>query len=171
MKKLYTSLFLLLFSCALCKAQWVTIPDANFVSYLQTKFPSCMNGSQLDTASSIVKGVDSINCISSGIHNLYGIQFFSNLKILICGSNPLDSLPHIPFSLHQLNCSYGLTYGILPALPAGLDTLECINCSITSLPPLPASLTYLDCAQNGLTHLPDLPASLLYLYCYYNSLV
>ena len=31
------------------KAQFVTIPDANFVAYLQANYPSCMSGSLMDT--------------------------------------------------------------------------------------------------------------------------
>ena len=47
-------LLLILFSVTLCKAQWVTIPDANFVAWLETNYPSCMNGNQMNTSCSAI---------------------------------------------------------------------------------------------------------------------
>ena len=40
------------------KAQWVTIPDANFATWLNTNYPSFMNGNKIDTAfSEIVNAI------------------------------------------------------------------------------------------------------------------
>jgi len=49
MKRLILLFFVLVLKFAPAKAQWVTIPDANFVTKLTQLFPSCMNGNQMDT--------------------------------------------------------------------------------------------------------------------------
>jgi hypothetical protein len=54
MKKLILLFLVLVLKFAPAKAQWVTIPDATFVTKLQQLFPSCMNGNQMDTAFSAI---------------------------------------------------------------------------------------------------------------------
>jgi hypothetical protein len=46
MKKLILLFLVLLLKFAPTKAQWVTIPDANFATWLNTNYPSCMNLNQ-----------------------------------------------------------------------------------------------------------------------------
>jgi hypothetical protein len=46
------------------KAQFVTIPDGNFVTWLNTNYPSCMNGNQMDTTCAQIIYEDSILCSS-----------------------------------------------------------------------------------------------------------
>ena len=48
-----------------------------------------------------------------------------------------------------------------------LTSLDCSNCSLTSLPPLPSGLLTLNCWDNfGLTSLPSLPSGLTSLACF-----
>lgn len=50
MKKIHF-LFLFIVCLQSIKAQFVTIPDANFVNWLQGNVPSAMIGNQMDTTS------------------------------------------------------------------------------------------------------------------------
>ena len=131
------------------KAQYVTIPDAHFVTWLQTNFPGCMVGNQMDTTCAGITSATSLFCTNDTIADLTGIQYFHNLQSLGCGFNLLNSLPPLANSIHWL---------------------ECRNCSLTSLPALPDSLIYLECSNNNLTTLPSLPSILQQFYCGYNQL-
>ena len=175
-------LLLFIFSCTFCKAQWVTIPDANFRTWLFTHgFSSCISGTMMDTTCNAVVNATSVNCSNQNISDLTGIQYFklltslycygnsltnlptlpNSLNYLSCTSNSLTSLPTLPNSLNWLYCSNNLLTS-LPALPNYLSKLYCSYCSLTSLPTLPNSLTELFCSDNLLTSLPSLPPSLSY---------
>ena len=130
----------LCFALASADAQWVTIPDANFVSWLNTHgYAGCMNGNQLNTTCSAVINTSTINCSNSNIANLTGISAFSNLFDLYCQNNQLTGIPPLPTSLKILNCD---------------------NNGLFNLSNLPTSLTGLACAYNNLSSLPNLPSSL-----------
>ncbi|MEO0311895.1 MAG: leucine-rich repeat protein, partial [Bacteroidota bacterium] len=171
MKKLPLLLlfFLSLFSSTESKAQWVTIPDPNFVAFLQQNYPTCMNGNLMDTTCAGIVGATNVNCWNRAIQNLDGIQYFDALLSLYCYSNQLTSLPALPANLQFLDCIYNQLTS-LPALPASLQTLYCYYNQLTSLPALPASLQFLSFGYNPLTSLPALPASLQYLSCSSNQL-
>jgi hypothetical protein len=142
------------------QAQYVTIPDANFVTWLQSNgFGSCLNGSQLDTSCYIVKNTTEIDCEWSEIASLEGLQHFSNLRDLKCNNNNLVNLPFLPPRLRKLTCYYNQLIA-LPELPDTLLTLNCSDNAITLLPELPDSLRGLICGLNSLTDLPQLPAGL-----------
>src|ERR1039458_1644313 len=103
---------------------WVTIPDAQFVTYLQSIIPAAMSGNQMNTSSTLVTTTThSINVQGKGIANLSGIQYFTSLTYLSCGANYLTSLPTLPNTLSYLDCGGN---------------------SLTSLPALTNSLTFLD---------------------------
>ena len=103
-KKIFTT-FLIVFSSAfLCNAQWVTIPDPNFVSWLQTNYPSCMNGNLMDTTCSGIVNTIDIDCSGQNISDLTGIQYFNNISNLFCQNNNLTSLPTLPENLYYLEC-------------------------------------------------------------------
>lgn len=148
MKKIVILIFLLVFF-AESKAQYVTIPDANFAKLLRTNYPSAMSGSLLDTTNSLITNDTLLNCSYNLITNLYGVQFFDKLSYLRCTGNPITSWP---------------------TLPASLKSLDCAQCSLTSLPALPDSLIELKCGQNMLPSLPSLPATLTSLICPFNNL-
>jgi len=147
----------------------VYIPDPNFRAYLQSHYPSCMNGSYLDPNCGQVTNQTWLDVSNLNIADLTGITYFTSLNLLVCNSNQLTFLPPLPASLQTLYCnSNQLT--ALPNLPAGLQTLWCNNNLLTSLPTLPLGLQELRCYSNQLTSLPTLPAGLQKLNCNTNPL-
>lgn len=183
--------FLAFFVCLqINKAQsYVTIPDANFVAWLQTNVPSAMNGNQMDTTSLAVTTLTYINVGYVGISDLTGVEYFDSLKYLYCYQNNLTNLISLPNSIIGLICSNNpLTYisalpsslrflqsdncqlNTLPALPNLLVNLSCFNNQLVQLPPLPSTLSQLDCRNNQLNFLPELPFGLNTLYCSYNNI-
>ena len=164
------------------KAQFnVTIPDANFATYLQTNFPSVISGNQLDTnllASTYINGYG-MDVSNLNISDLTGIQYFHNLYWLNCSNNNLSFIPSftstLPYyymtylycdhnnltslplgldSLFQLTCSYNQLTS-LPMLPDYMDTLNVSNNNIHCFPPLPNSAYYIDISSNPATCLPN----------------
>ena len=195
MKKL---LFIaLLFCINQTKAQYVTIPDAKFVAWLQTNIPSAMTGNQMDTTSTAVTSLTSINVENDSIGDLTGVQYFDSLKTLdcgngsgapnpnyltslpklpstlttlICGDNQISTLPVLPNTLLDLRCYESPIHNLPAVLPSQLQNLDCNNDSLTNLPPLPNTLQNLMCHFNKITSLPMLPSSLYYLNCGYNQI-
>ena len=188
MKKIILS-FLLVITGIVSKAQFVTIPDANFVTYLQTNYPSCMVGNQMDTTCIGITSEDTLAVGNMNISDLTGMDHFTNLLNLDCNSNQLTVLPALPNSLVTLWCGYNQLTS-LPALPNSLVDLNCDGNQLTVLPNLPNtlvvlffdynqltvlpvlpnSLLTLGCGGNLITSLPGLPNSLEYLYCYNSQL-
>jgi uncharacterized repeat protein (TIGR01451 family) len=175
MKKLFT-LFALLLCLTNIKAQFVTIPDANFVTWLQANVPSAMIGNQMDTTSLVVTTHTNISIENLGITDITGIQYFDSLKVLDCGNgssmpnpNAISSIPILPSSLESLICGDN-QITLLPLLPNNLKTLKCYSNLLTSIPTLSNSLDTLDCYNNAILNLPTLPTSLRYLNCAYCQL-
>lgn len=121
------------------RAQFVTIPDANFATYLQTLVPSCITGNQLDTTCTDLASVTLIGVGSMGISDLSGIEHFTGLSQLNCDNNLLTTLPTLP--------------GSLLFLYAG-------NNFITSVASFPPNLTFINLWNNNLSYLPNLPPNL-----------
>jgi uncharacterized repeat protein (TIGR01451 family) len=169
MKKLFT-LFVLL-ACLNAKAQYVTIPDANFVAWLQTEVPSAMNGNQMDTTDLAVTTLTVMNVSTYPIHDLKGVRYFDFLKELVCSGNSyLDTIPTLPGVLERLDCSTCFSIVHLPVLPGTLKYLDCANNLLTSLPALPNLLEELHCFGNQINALPSLPGSLTILDCDHNNI-
>ena len=166
-KALLLSFFI--FSFSISKAQWVTIPDANFVAWLQTIYPTCMNGMLMDTTCSGIVNDINIYCQNQNFSDLTGIQYFDNLLVLDCSNNQITNLPALPNSLMNLYCNNN-SLTSLPSLPNSLTSVHCWYNSLTSLPSLPNSLYEFMCSYNSLTSLPALPNSLATLDCRNNSL-
>ncbi|MBK8847989.1 MAG: leucine-rich repeat domain-containing protein [Bacteroidetes bacterium] len=166
------ALFILLLCCTTQKtqAQYVTIPDTNFVVWLNNNgYAGCMNGNMMDTTCGAVVNATNVIFSNKNISDLTGIQYFDNLTYLYCSYNQLTSLPNLPNSLTYLDCFFNQLTS-LPTLPSSLTYLYCSHNQLTNLPTLPNSLTFLDCYDNQLTSLPTLPNSLTYLYCDNNQL-
>lgn len=138
MKKIILLFLVLVLKFAPAKAQWVTIPDTNFVNWLTINCPMCMNGNQMDTTCAGIVNATSLIISNDNISNLFGVQYFDGLNILNCWNNQLTSLPFLPSSLTKL---------------------DCFHTQISNLPELPNSLTELLCENNQLTSLPELPNS------------
>jgi uncharacterized repeat protein (TIGR01451 family) len=158
-----------LFQNPVLKAQYVTIPDAHFVTYLQTNFPSCMVGNQMDTTCAAITSATTLNCANDSIADLTGIQYFDNLSVLLCSHNSLTWLPPLPHLLTNLSCDNNLLTS-LPPLPNSLITLNCPNNQLVSLPFLPSGFINLDCDYNFLTSLPILPNGIQIIWCTSNNL-
>ena len=81
MKKILPLLFFICLKVVTTNAQWVTIPDANFVTKLTQLYPSCMNGNQMDTTCSGIVNTNQLIVNNLNISNLAGIQYFENLTV------------------------------------------------------------------------------------------
>jgi uncharacterized repeat protein (TIGR01451 family) len=173
MKKLFTKIILALAFLGIginhTQAQYVTIPDANFVTWLTSNYPACMTGNQMDTTCSAIINEDSVIASGLGIHDLTGIQYFDNLLILKCYNDSLSSMPNLPINLTYLDCSFNQITS-LSSLPNNLNYLDCKNNQIISLPNLPSALGGLNCKSNQISILPNLLNDLTYLDCSFNNI-
>jgi len=159
----------ILFNSTQSIAQNVTIPDANFVSWLQSNYPACMSGNQMDTTCIDITSEQNIFVAFASIGSLDGIRYFDNLEVLNCGNNNFSVLSTLPSGLLELNCTNG-AINSLPALPPSLKILNCSGNNLTVLPTLPSDLEELNCSDNSLVTLPNLPPNLVTLRCNNNSL-
>jgi hypothetical protein len=174
-------------------SQYVTIPDANFRSWLSSHgFASCMSGTMLDTTCTPVVTTRRLDLQNSYFTNLFGVQFFDSLDTLICNntsyttmtipalppslkwfdchSNWLNTVPALPSGLTYFNCAWNTQLSSLPALPNSITEIQCWNCNLSTLPALPSSLITLWCWGNNITNLPSLPSQLQSLWCNDNNL-
>ena len=85
-------LLLLLALPIICFGQNVNIPDANFKAYLVGNTNINTNGDTEIQVSEASAFTDTINCRGLNISNLNGIEAFTALTTLYCGSNQLTSL-------------------------------------------------------------------------------
>ena len=161
---------LVLYSVSLkTQAQWITIPDTNFVAKLNQLYPQCMIGNLMDTTCNSIVSTTILDINYLGIYDPFGIQFFDSLQELHCVYNQMGNILQLPPNLTKLNCSYNWMSAI-PDLPPTLTYLNCLNNGILSLPALPSGLIYLDCSSNLISNLPQLPNSLITLNCGWNVL-
>lgn len=147
----------------------ITIQDANFAKFLIEKYPSCMNGNQMDITCPEILNEKSLSLNALQISSLDGINYFSNLESLEFIENDISQLPSLPSKLRRLDCSMNQLKS-LPKLPSTLEELSCAVNQLTSLPLLPAFLKILYCNFNQITVLPTLPATLEYLACGSNAI-
>lgn len=170
MKLTHLFVYSFFFVSAVVKAQFVTIPDANFRTFLKSNYPSCFNtNEQMDTTCTSITSLQSINVAQKNISNLDGIQYFDALYVLVCFENKLTSLPKLPFDLKALVC-FRNKLNVLPVLPDGLQTLSCASNNLSFLPNLPNSIATLACDSNKISSLPSLPSALGSLKCNQNEL-
>lgn len=118
---------------------------------------------------SLPSDVEEINVSGKSITRLPNLSRFTNLKILLCGSNKLTELPPLPETLRRLCCSHNYLTS-LPPLNRELKILSCKNNKLTSLPRLNSKLRQLMCFNNELTYLPRLNSKLLNLKCSHNKI-
>ncbi len=186
--KLFIICLSIISSCIAQEGNFV-VNDLNFRAFLQENYSEIfINDSLLDINS--CSNIISMDCSSSNISNLDGIQHFENLTHLNCGYNQLTQLAELPPNLISLNtshcvnlstieslpntlefidCSYN-QISVLPDLPSNLKQLYCGVNALNSLPNLPYNLTHIDCSFNNLTSLPYLPENLAHINCSYNQI-
>lgn len=165
------------------QAQYITLPDTNFVNYLVANHPSCMVGGQLDTACAKLYNVSAMVMSNKNIYDITGIEYFIRLQGITCNSNYISMVGKLPPNLTNINCSRNLIENFesfpstltqiicpdndldtLPALPPGLLFLNFTNNNnFTAVPLLPNTLTRLECANNPILNFPVLPGGLLHL--------
>ncbi len=139
----------------------------------------------LNVIPSLPSTLKQLNVAGNAINSLPILP--DNLEILDCSAQKIPSYPGetdftltnlpsiLPSFLKYLNCSEnGIT--LLPALPAGLTTLNCSNTQysteeeqvvgsgIRTLPEFPSTLTYLSCAYSSIICIPHIPQSLTTIY-------
>lgn len=154
------------------KAQsYVTIPDPNFVTFLQSNYPGCMSGNQMDTTCLTIINDLSVTVSGSSISNLNGIQYFDNLQSLTIINSLITILPSLPYSIKNLTLYNNRQLTAITSFPVLLEHLICVRDTLlSSIPPLPSSITYMDFSANNFSSLPALPASLDSLFCQLNAL-
>lgn len=186
----------LLWITTIVSAQNVTIPDANFATWLSTSdYASCIVGNQLDTVcvQNTIAGmtmVPTVSCSYQNIVSLEGIQYFTGLKQLIADGNQILVAPQFPESLRLFWASdNGMTS--IPAFNDSLETVIVENNQLTSLPQLPDLMEQLwfgnnqvsvfpamantqmrdiGCGDNLLTSLPSFPSTLEQIYASNNQI-
>ena len=162
--------FIALFVSFLGNAQnLVTISDGNFAAILNERYPTCMNGNQLDITCLEITNEENLNLNSMQIQNIDGIQYFTNLKVLEVLENNITSISQLPTTLVKFDCSMN-QLNQLPSLPNTLEELSCAMNRLTNLPILPNSLKVLYCNFNEITNLPYLPSNLEFLACGSNKI-
>ena len=161
MKKHILLLFIFCLQLVPAKAQWVTIPDANFANTLQQFIPSCMNGNQMDTicAQNVIfldPFSSILNCSSQNILDLTGIEYLYGLLVLNCEYNQLTTLPRLPSTLINLDCHDNQLTSFY-SIPGSLLGLDCWNNQLTSLPPVPSVMNYFHVENNNISCFANLP--------------
>ena len=155
-------------SCIAQEGNFV-VNDLNFRAFLQENHSEIfINDSLLDINS--CSNIISMDCSSSGISNLDGIQHFENLTDLNCGYNQITQLPELPPNLITLNASHCINLSAIESLPNALEFIDCSYNQITVLPDLPSNLKQLYCGVNAINSLPNLPYNLTHIDCSFNNL-
>ena len=127
-------------------------PDAVFRAYVKEKLDKDNNNCLSESERNAVTEID---VRSRNISNLYGIQFFPNLKSLYCGNNKLTSLDVSKnLALQELGCSDNPLTSLDVSQNTALEYLGCYENQLTSLNVSQnTALEYLDCHQNKLASL------------------
>ena len=145
------------------------IPDEAFRKYLK-KFDTNNDDILAPAERYAVKEID---VSGKYISNLYGIQFFPNLKKLVCYNKQLTSLDVSQnTALEYLDCANNQLTSLDVRQNAALQTLDCSKNQLTSLDvSRNPALWLLSCGINQLTELDvSQNPALKYLYCSDNQL-
>jgi len=143
-KKLCFVFILLFASAGRLHAQTASVPDANFLSFLVKNYPQTINTSQSLIISEAAKISGKIDCSNSGIKNMQGIQYFTDINSLYANGNTFSSLPDISPLVN-------------------LQILHLEQNALTALPDLSAltNLQVLIVYENMLTSIQDLSKNML----------
>lgn len=147
---------------------FIFIPDTQLVIFLNNKYSSCMKGHYMDTTCTGIRTSLAENISGLGVKDLYGMQFFYQLKYFNCKNNKINSLTWLSKNLETLNCAQN-TLTAIPYFPV-LDSLDFGKNKVLSLPLLAQNLVFMNCDSNQLTQLGNLPQQLNMLNCSYNLL-
>ncbi|MBK7967542.1 MAG: T9SS type A sorting domain-containing protein [Bacteroidetes bacterium] len=170
-------------------AQWVTIQDSVMSQYLNTYFPGCMNGNNLDTVcASAAPDTLLIMTTLGTAQTLYGLQYFTNVSSVNLSTVETTNIDYLPPNLKHLyikNVAYIVS---LSPLPQGLLTLDISGTTFSSFPTVPSSVQYLNMSYSSepvqitpnlkflilnskyISTIPSLPPGLEALECNWNLL-
>lgn len=138
----------------------------------------------LDTSGDFLISLDEAQALSGnlflsekGLHDLAGLEFFSNVTFADLSRNTVSNLPPLCrlTSLNTLS-AYSMDLMSLPPISClpNLRTLRVADNQLTTLPELPTALSLrtLDCSENDLTELPSLTDQhdLFEFYCVRNRI-
>jgi hypothetical protein len=149
------------------RAQWVSIPDTNFGTWLAGNgYAHCLQGDnitgwQLDTTCNALSATRALYINSVPIVKIYGLQYFKLLDTLDLQLLSIDSINFpLPSSIRQLRLdeNHGLVH--ISSFPAAMEDFWLQFSSVSVLPPLPGAVTILFFNNNHLSSLPALPNSL-----------
>jgi len=170
MKKIILSILVLAFYYV-GNAQIVTIPDANFKSYLVGNSYINTNGDSEIQVSEASSYADEISVSNLGISDLTGIEAFTSIIQLICSNNQLTNLNVFNnTSLFFLDCSNNQLTS-LDVSNNSISTLKCQDNQLTSLNINNTALSTLWCQNNLLTSLDVSNANWNYIDCSNNQLI
>ena len=92
MKRGGTLLLIFVLSWQALLAQYISLTDANWISFMQATYPACMSGSNMDTACVKNLGATTLTLSNKSLTNISGIQYFRNLTSLNVSQNQLTSV-------------------------------------------------------------------------------
>ena len=148
----------------------MNFPDQIFRNYVANEFDKDKNGKLSDNE---ITRVISINVDEKGIKSLKGIEYFTTLRSLECGSNQLTELDISKnIALNELQCDFNQ----LTELDISKNTaLHSLDCGVNQLTELDVSkntkLINLECSSNQLSELDVSKNTVLVaLYCGNNQL-
>lgn len=162
MKKILLFLFVSIFINVGSRAQFVSIPDDVFKTFLVNKYPGCFNaGGQLDTTCTAITTEDSLTFSSqlSNQNSYVALAYFDALTYLDLSNNNIEfaaQLPaHLPSTLLIFKANQ-VTHGVTnneilsSILPAGVQHVEYSNSNWKDFTSTiwPVSLKYLDLSKN-----------------------
>lgn len=181
MSRFWLKIVIVFSSISLCSnrasAQYVAIPDQNFLTFLANYIPTanqCFMFGTMDTTCTDILNLKYMDCSRQSIQDLTGIQYFKSLEYLNCSHNlQLDSLPELPPKLRELNCG-SCHLSNIPRLPDSLRSLTCVANNFVKpyfYLPWPPYLRFLDCTYSDIDTMPALPSILDTLICNSMSLL
>jgi len=160
-----------LMSCSFLYSQNVNIPDANFKAYLIGNTDINTNGDAEIQLSEANNFTGSIDCPSSNIASLTGIEAFVKIYQLSCYNNQIKSLDTSKnIALTSLECFNNQLTNLIISPSTILNTINCDHNQLTNLDVSKnIALESFDCSNNKLTGLDvSRNTALFFLGCYQN---
>ncbi len=134
-----------------CRLNEKNFPDKNFLDKVR-EYDKDSNGYLSEQE---IAAVTKMYFYDDGIESLDGIEYFTSLKLLRCGSNKIKSLNIGALKqLEQLDCSNNELYELDVRYNPALQNLECDQNHLKTIDVSHNSnLTFLTCSENELTSL------------------
>lgn len=168
-------------------AQWVTIQDSVMSQWLNSYYPACMNGNDLDTTCAGTVSDSIVNTLNL-MQSTFGLNFFTNVHTIYFNGSEITNIDFLPPNLKNLyiiNAAYLVS---LSPLPQGLLTLDIYGTTFSLFPTIPSSVQYLNMSYSSepvqttpnlknlilnnknISSIPPLPSGLETLECNSNLL-